>query len=114
MDPAPLTVIDIKQKTELISAAYKNFPLCFMNDHVIRVSVMTRDFYWHFHPNSDQTFLVIEGDLLIDLDDETVELHTGQLFTVPKNVSHRTRPQGKRSVNITFERDNIDTVKVER
>jgi mannose-6-phosphate isomerase-like protein (cupin superfamily) len=114
MNFSPLTVVDLKQETATIEAAYKNFPLSFINDHVIKASVMTEDFYWHYHPNSDETFLVIDGTLLIDLENETVELHTGQLFTISKNVVHRTRPLGKRSVNITFEHADMETIKVER
>jgi mannose-6-phosphate isomerase-like protein (cupin superfamily) len=113
MNPAPLTVINLKQETAT-SEAYKNFPVSLVNDHVIRVSVMTEDFYWHYHPNSDEAFLVTEGCLLIDLEDKTIELYAGELFTIPKNVVHRTRPKGGRSVNITFELTDMETVKVER
>jgi mannose-6-phosphate isomerase-like protein (cupin superfamily) len=114
MNTAPLNVIDIEQATAVTDGAYTNFPLSFMNDHVVKASVMTEDFYWHYHPNSDETFLVTEGCLLIDLENETVELKAGQLFTIPQNVIHRTRPLGARSVNITFEKADISTVKVER
>jgi mannose-6-phosphate isomerase-like protein (cupin superfamily) len=110
----PLTVIDIARETGGTDSAYANFPLSLVNDHVIRASVMTEDFYWHYHPNSDETFLVTEGCLLIDLENKTIELYAGQLFTIPKNVVHRTRPQGSRSVNITFECVDMETVKVER
>jgi mannose-6-phosphate isomerase-like protein (cupin superfamily) len=113
MNPTPLTVINLKQETTT-NEAYKNFPVSLVNDHVIRASVMTEDFYWHYHPNSDETFFVTEGCLLIDLEDKTVELRVGELFTIPKNVVHRTRPKGERSVNITFELADMETVKVER
>src|ERR1700722_8244126 len=97
-----LTVIDVQQETQEIKS-YKNVPVSLINDHVIRLSIMTEPFYWHNHPNSDETFLGIEGTLLIELDHETIELLPGQLFTVPKNRNHRTRPKGARSVNLTFE-----------
>jgi mannose-6-phosphate isomerase-like protein (cupin superfamily) len=112
MKYAPLTVIDLKQETENTGKSYSNFPVAFNNDHVIRASVMTEDFYWHYHPNSDETFLVIEGTLLIDLENETIELHVGQLFSIPKNVIHRTRPKDGRSVNITFEHTGLETITV--
>nr|WP_294942086.1 cupin domain-containing protein [uncultured Mucilaginibacter sp.] len=113
MNPKPLTVINLKDATAT-EEAYKNFPLAFVNNHVIRASVMTEGFYWHYHPNSDETFLVTEGCLMIDLEDKTVELQAGELFTLPKNVVHRTRPKGGRSVNITFELADMETVKVAR
>lgn len=112
MNVPPLTVIDIHQQTREINI-YTNFPLAFVNDHVVRVGVMTESFYWHLHPNSDESFLVIEGSLYIDLETTTIELFPGQLFTIPKNTKHRTRPNGNRSVNLTFEYQNMETVKIE-
>ncbi|WP_316823886.1 cupin domain-containing protein [Pedobacter miscanthi] len=106
----PLTVVDIEQETQAFDSN-KNIPLSFFNDHVVRVGVMTEPFYWHYHPNSDETFLVTEGILLIDLEDRTVELKPGQLFTIPANVNHRTRPLGGRSVNLTFELAGMETVR---
>src|SRR5260370_37425608 len=65
---------------------------------------MTEAYHWHCHPDSDESFLVLEGGLFIDFDDRTVELLPGQIITVNRGVRHRTRPVGKRSVNLTFER----------
>ena len=107
----PLTVIDVQQETQEIKS-YKNVPISLINDHIIRLSIMTEPFYWHYHPNSDETFLVIEGILCIDLEDRTVELAPGQLFTIPANVRHRTRPQGDRSVNFTFELAAMETIRL--
>jgi mannose-6-phosphate isomerase-like protein (cupin superfamily) len=74
---------------------------------------MTEPFYWHLHPNSDERFLVMEGSIYIDLEFTTIELFPGQLFTIPKNTNHRTRPNGHRSVNLTFESQNMETIKTE-
>lgn len=112
MNIPSLTVVDVHQQTKETNS-YANFPLALVNDHVVRVSVMTEPFYWHLHPNSDETFLAVEGSLYIDLDTTTIELFPGQLFTIPKNTKHRTRPNGNRSVNLTFEYQNIETVKLE-
>jgi mannose-6-phosphate isomerase-like protein (cupin superfamily) len=108
----PLAIIDLQQETLAIEV-YKNIPLSLVNNHVVRMSVMTEPYYWHYHPNSDEVFLVIEGIVCIDLEERTVELAPGQLFTIPANVRHRTRPQGSRSVNLTFELANMETIKME-
>ena len=113
MENNTLTVIDIQQQIKTIDSPYANFPLTQVNDHVIRVSIMTEPYYWHMHPNSDESFLVMDGAVYIDLEDRTIELLPGQFFTIPKGVKHRTRPKGERSVNITFERENMETVRLE-
>ena len=56
----PLTIFDVQQEA-LEIRNYKNIPVSLVNDHIVRLSVMTEPFYWHYHPNSDETFLVIEG-----------------------------------------------------
>lgn len=108
----PLKVIDIKSELKVKTSNYLNLPLCSINDHVIKMSIMTEPFYWHIHPNSDEIFLVIEGSIYIDLETHTVELLPGQLFNIPMNVKHRTRPKGERSVNLTFEHNAIETVQL--
>ena len=109
----PLTVYDTMQFVQSQDANYVNEPLAMVNDHVVRISVMTEPYFWHLHPDSDETFLVIEGVIFLDLEDRTVELSPGQLFTVPANVNHRTRPKTARSVNLTFESRKMTTVKTE-
>lgn len=83
---------------------YNNHSIATVNDHEVRISIMTETFPWHCHPDSDESFLAIEGGLFIDFDDRTVELLPGQMMTVNRGVPHRTRPIGERSVNLTFER----------
>jgi len=91
---------------------YDNHPVAAVNDHVVRISTMTEGYPWHFHPNSDETFLGVEGRLAIEFEDGLVELGPGQMVTVPRGVRHRTRPVGERSVNLTFELGSAETVLV--
>jgi hypothetical protein len=56
-----------------------------------------------FHPNSDETFLAIEGRFSIEFESGSLELDPGKLLTIPGGVRHRTRPVGAQSVNLTFE-----------
>jgi mannose-6-phosphate isomerase-like protein (cupin superfamily) len=93
-------------------ASYDNHPIAKVNDHVVRISVMTQPYPWHVHPNSDETFLVVEGCLNIEFEDGTLELGPGQLVTVPRGLRHRTRPVGDRSVNLTFEAATAETVAI--
>ena len=85
MDDQNLNIIDITQKA-LTNGVYTNIPVARVNDHVVRLSVMTEPYFWHLHPDSDESFLVIEGSVFIDLEGRTIELFPNQLFTIPKNV----------------------------
>jgi len=105
-----LEKIEFARMAELNREAYFNKVVGVVNDHVVRVSVMTTDYPWHSHPNSDETFIGVEGIVLIETRDGTVELTPGSSVTVPRNVVHRTRPKGERSVNLTVERVDLETV----
>ncbi|KAA6457287.1 cupin domain-containing protein [Acidobacteria bacterium AB60] len=101
-------VIDLSSESNT-SAAYENHAVAGVNDHVIRISVMTEPYHWHCHPDSDETFLVLEGGLILEFEGESVELLPGHMLTVERGVCHRTRPLGERSVNLTFERADART-----
>lgn len=93
-----------------VTLPYWNEALASVNDHEVRMSVMTSAFGWHTHPDSDETFLVLDGAVVITFEDGEVVVGPGEMLTVPRGVRHRTRPAGDRSVNLTFERSNADTV----
>jgi mannose-6-phosphate isomerase-like protein (cupin superfamily) len=86
---------------------YANFIVGEVNDHVVRVAVIDGDFHWHKHDNCDELFLVLEGELFIDFEDQTVSLQPGDVYTVKANVLHRTRSMG-RTVNLCFEKAEND------
>jgi mannose-6-phosphate isomerase-like protein (cupin superfamily) len=88
---------------------YNNHAIASVNDHVVRISTMTQPYHWHSHPNSDETFLVIEGGLVIEFEHGEIQLSPGQMTTVPRGLRHRTRPVGRRSVNLTFEAAHTET-----
>ena len=113
MNDALLTLHDLSELARAVTTQYANILVAAVNDHVVKLSVMTEPYYWHYHPNSDETFIGMEGVLIIELETETIELRPGQLVTIPKNIVHRTRPQSARSVNITIEHDQIETMPIE-
>ena len=100
---AGLVAVDLKQQADQVTERYKNSVLLNVNQHCVRLAVMEGEYAWHRHPNSDECFLVVEGELEIDLDDDKlVVLKPGQMLTIPAGVRHRTRAR-KRTVNVCFE-----------
>lgn len=104
------TLIDPLALSRAVTTAYENVSLGDVNDHEIRMSVMTEQFRWHHHPGSDETFFGVDGELVIEFLDREVVVKAGQFVTVPAGTLHRTRPAGERSVNLTFERRGAETV----
>ena len=103
MQNSSFEVIDLLLESPR-AGSYDNHPIAKVNDHEVRISTMTEAYHWHCHPDSDESFLALEGGLFIDFDDRTIKLLPGHMITVNRGVRHRTRPIGERSVNLTFER----------
>jgi mannose-6-phosphate isomerase-like protein (cupin superfamily) len=86
-----LTLIDLPAEIAAHEPWF-NQTLTTVNDAVVRLGIIEGDFHWHKHDDQDEFFLVLDGRLLIDLEDrETVALEPHQGYTVPKGVLHRTR-----------------------
>lgn len=60
-----------------------------MNDYQFKVVRLEGDFIWHQHDDTDETFLVIDGELRIDFRDGAVTIGAGEMFVVPKGVEHK-------------------------
>ena len=60
-----------------------------LNDYDIMVVRVGGEFVWHKHDETDDFFLVLDGELDIELRDRTVTLGPGELFVVPMGVEHR-------------------------
>jgi mannose-6-phosphate isomerase-like protein (cupin superfamily) len=89
--------------------AYFNTIINNVNDHVVRMSIMTSPYPWHLHPNSDETFIGVEGIIVIETPDKVFELAAGSSVTIPQNMPHRTRPKGARCVSLTVEKADLTT-----
>lgn len=87
----PLEIVDVHALAKTVTHPWFNQTLCQVNDSVVRVGVIQGEYHWHKHDDDDEFFYVVDGRLLIDLEDRIVELTAGQGFVVPKGVMHRTR-----------------------
>ena len=87
----PLEVVDIPSVIAACTDRWYNQTLCRVNDSVVRLGIVQGEYHWHKHDKDDEFFFVIEGRLLVDLEERTVELGARQGFVVPKGITHRTR-----------------------
>ncbi|KAH7381274.1 RmlC-like cupin domain-containing protein [Phaeosphaeria sp. MPI-PUGE-AT-0046c] len=61
-----------------------------INDHHVKVAKISGSFIWHAHPNSDELFYVLAGEVRMELEgQEAVDLKEGDVFVVPRGVRHR-------------------------
>ena len=87
----PLEVIDERALADACEFRWYNQTLCQVNGSVVRLGVIQGEYHWHQHTDDDEFFYVVEGELLIDLQERVVTLKPRQGFVVPKGTKHRTR-----------------------
>jgi mannose-6-phosphate isomerase-like protein (cupin superfamily) len=66
----------------------------YLNDYKLQVAKTRGEFIWHAHPDTDDFFLVVTGELTIQLRDREIVLGPGEMFVVPRGVEHCPRSDG--------------------
>jgi mannose-6-phosphate isomerase-like protein (cupin superfamily) len=84
-----LTAINLREKLGLFEELWQPKVIAEMNDYQFKLVKLQGDFVWHHHAETDETFLVIEGELRIDFREGAVVLGPGEMFVVPKGVEHK-------------------------
>lgn len=84
-------VRNITEALASFSRHWQPHRLARINDYEVKVVKLQGDFVWHSHPDTDELFLVISGDLTIQLRDRDVLLGPNDVFVVPKGVEHCPR-----------------------
>ena len=109
----PLTVANLAAEGAASTSVYRNVVMSLVNESCLRLSAFEGDYRWHYHPTSDELFIVVDGVLAIDLaDGSTRELRAWDMFTIPAGVVHRTRAI-PRAVNLTVEHHDAATTFVD-
>jgi mannose-6-phosphate isomerase-like protein (cupin superfamily) len=85
----PYKAINFAEKLGLIRDQWQPRVVAEMNDYQFKLVKLQGDFVWHQHADTDETFVVIEGVLRIDLRDGAVRVGPGEMFVVPKGVEHK-------------------------
>jgi mannose-6-phosphate isomerase-like protein (cupin superfamily) len=101
--------INFQQKLGLFSEQWTPKVIAEMNDYQFKVAKLEGDFVWHDHPDTDETFIVLEGTLRIDLRDGGVTLNAGEMYVVPKGVSHKPYAESEVKVLLIEPRGVVNT-----
>ena len=92
--------INLKQKLSLVNDQWAPRVIAEMNDYQFNVVKLEGDFVWHAHPQTDETFMVIDGQFRIDFRDGSVTVRPGEVYVVPKGVEHK--PYAEKEVQLVL------------
>jgi len=91
-------VINFSEKLSLFQEQWKPKVIAELNDYQFKLAKIEGDFIWHSHEDTDEAFIVIKGNLRIDLRDGPVHIGEGEMYVVPKGVEHK--PYAEKEVQI--------------
>ena len=84
-----IRVVNLQDKAELISELHRYKLVAEMNDYQFKLVKAQREFVWHSHPETDEVFFVVAGNMKLAFRDQTFELNPGEMIVVPKGVDHK-------------------------
>src|SRR5512146_1372875 len=83
-----LSPIEIERQFERVTDYWSPKVIGRVNDQYIKIAKVKGEFTWHAHEGEDEMFLVVKGNLVIQLEDGEVRLGPGQFVVVPRGVRH--------------------------
>jgi mannose-6-phosphate isomerase-like protein (cupin superfamily) len=81
--------INLSEKFSTFTEQWSPKIVAKLNDYDILIAKVEGEFNWHNHPDTDEMFMVIEGEITIEMKDGNVTLKPGELYVVPKGKEHR-------------------------
>tara|TARA_B100000614_G_scaffold258310_1_gene280187 strand:- start:124 stop:489 length:366 start_codon:yes stop_codon:yes gene_type:complete len=105
--------INLKSKLESIKDYWSPKVIAELNDYQFKLAKIKDEFIWHEHNDTDEAFIVIQGNIEIELKDRIIELSEGEMFVVPKGTKHRPVARGEAHIMLIEPRDVKNTGDIE-
>ena len=105
----PTDVVNIRSALASISEHWQPHRLASVNDNDVKVVKLEGEFVWHTHPETEELFLVLTGELTIQLRDRDVILGPNDIFVVPRGVEHCPRADAEVSAILIEPKGTVNT-----
>ncbi|MBC8355229.1 MAG: cupin domain-containing protein [Planctomycetes bacterium] len=106
--PTP-TVINLKDKFALFSEQWSPKIIAEMDGFHFKLAKLEGDFVWHSHPDTDEAFMILEGQLRIDFRGGAVMLNRGEMLVVPKGIEHKPFAESECHVMVLVREGTVNT-----
>ncbi len=103
------SAVNLAEKLALIDEHWSPRVIAEMNDIQFKLARLAGEFVWHQHDDTDETFLVLEGQLRIEFRDHVIELEAGEMTVVPRGTPHRPVAEAEACVMIIEPRGVVNT-----
>jgi mannose-6-phosphate isomerase-like protein (cupin superfamily) len=104
-----IEAINLSEKLSTFSEHWKPKIIAQMNNNHFKVVKLQGEFVWHRHEDTDEVFIVLDGDMSIDFKDGPVSLTSGEMVVVPRGVPHKPVAENECSVMLVEPAGTINT-----
>ena len=87
--------INLAEKLGMLGEQWSPRVVAELNDYQFKVVRIEGDFIWHDHPETDEAFIVLEGELRIDFRDGAVTIRPGEMYVVRRGIEHKPYAAGE-------------------
>ena len=104
-----MTKVNFNDKLSKFSDHWSPKVIAEMNDYQFKLVKIHGEFVWHNHPDTDEVFVVLSGQMKIELEDKTIELSEGEMYVVAKGVMHKPSAENEYQVMLVEPRGVVNT-----
>ena len=105
--------INLKSKFDKFHEQWSPKIIAEMNDYHFKLVKIKNEFIWHEHEDTDEVFIVIEGKIGIEFENETIEINEGEMIVVPKGKKHRPFAKKEAKIMLIEPRGVVNTGDIE-
>ncbi len=102
-------VVNIQSALDCIDDHWQPRRLTSVNDYDVKLVKLQGEFVWHTHPDTDELFMVLSGELTIQLRDRDVVLGPSDVFVVPQGVEHCPKAESEVSALLIEPKGTVNT-----
>ena len=105
--------INLKSKFKEFNETWSPKVIAEMNNYQFKLVKIKDEFVWHKHKDTDEVFIVVEGKINIEFEDQIVELNAGEMIVVPKGKKHKPFANEEAKIMLVEPRGIINTGDIE-
>ena len=107
------TKINLKSKFDKFHELWSPKIIAEMNDYQFKLVKIKNEFIWHQHEHTDEVFIVIEGKIGIEFENETIEINEGEMIVIPKGKQHRPFAKQEAKIMLIEPKGVVNTGNIE-
>lgn len=104
-----IRVVNLQEKAELIKGLHQYKLIAELNNYQLKLVKAKREFIWHSHPETDELFFVVEGEMKLAFRDRVFDLKEGELIVVPRGIEHKPICETECTVMLIEPRNTLNT-----